>query len=278
MTDELKTLFKQSGTESIIDSPINQRATKIETVIHYHEQTKHNFNRYARSLGYLDWDTQPDPFRRYAGSPLLYLPFAEIDDTPGYSRLFEGQIESREITLETIGQFFELSLGLSAWKEFRGNRWALRVNPSSGNLHPTEGYVILGSLDSNESEKLGPMVCHYAPKEHCLELRRQFSLDVSEELMRPFPKGSFLIGLSSIHWREAWKYGERAFRYCQHDIGHALGALRISAGALGWRMVVLNDVGDEDVAKLLGLARDEDYINAEREHPDLLAVVIPSND
>ena len=24
------------------------------------------------------------------------------------------------------------------------------------------------------------------------------------------PEGSFLVGLSSVHWREAWKYGERA--------------------------------------------------------------------
>src|SRR5437660_12483691 len=41
-------------------------------------------------------------------------------------------------------------------------------------------------------------------------------------LMAAFPEDSFLVGLSSIHWREAWKYGERAFRYCQHDVGHAL--------------------------------------------------------
>ena len=32
----------------------------------------------------------------------------------------------------------------------------------------------------------------------------------------------FHVGLTSITWREAWKYGERAFRYCQHDVGHAL--------------------------------------------------------
>jgi len=26
----------------------------------------------------------------------------------------------------------------------------------------------------------------------------------------------FLVGISSIFWRESWKYGERAFRYCNH--------------------------------------------------------------
>ena len=40
---------------------------------------------------------------------------------------------------------FELALGLSAWKEYGGSRWALRCNPSSGNLHPTEAYVVAGA-------------------------------------------------------------------------------------------------------------------------------------
>jgi nitroreductase len=48
------------------------------------------------------------------------------------------------------------------------------------------------------------------------------------------------VGLSSIHWREAWKYGERAFRYCQHDVGHALATMRISAAALGWRLFLFS--------------------------------------
>ena len=47
-------------------------------------------------------------------------------------------------------------------------RWALRVNPSSGNLHPTEGYVLIGGI-----AELGeaPGLFHYAPAEHGLERR-----------------------------------------------------------------------------------------------------------
>ncbi len=72
--------------------------------------------------------------------------------------------------------------------------------------------------------------------------------------------GAFLVALTSIHWREAWKYGERAFRYCQHDVGHAIGALRVAA-SLAW---VAADaaaalVGCAHVAALLGLDRDADY-------------------
>ena len=54
-----------------------------------------------------------------------------------------------------------------------------------------------------------------------MELRTEFGLELWKELTDQLPQGSFHVRLSSIHWREAWKYGERAFRYCQHDIGHA---------------------------------------------------------
>ena len=52
----------------------------------------------------------------------------------------------RPLTAERLGLFLELSLGITAWKEFQGTRWSLRSNPSSGNLHPTEGYVVLPPL------------------------------------------------------------------------------------------------------------------------------------
>jgi len=82
------------------------------------------------------------------------------------------------------------------------------------------------------------------------------------------------VGLTSIAWREAWKYGERAFRYCQHDVGHAFAALRYAAAVLGWRMELLPEWNDAQLARLLGLDRSEDFTNAERETPELLVRVM----
>ena len=95
--------------------------------------------------------------------------------------------------------------------------------------------------------------------------------------MREFPAPSFLVGLSSIHWREAWKYGERAFRYCQHDAGHAIGALRIAAATLGWSATLLHGLADETIEDLLGLNRAEDFAGAEREHPAAVLAVWPAD-
>ena len=57
-------------------------AASIETVMRYHERTKHHFNRYAPGPGELDWANQPNPFRRYEGAPLVLLPLLDPDDEP----------------------------------------------------------------------------------------------------------------------------------------------------------------------------------------------------
>ncbi len=248
----------------------------LEIVKQYHKQTKHEFNRYARSLGYMDWANQPDPFRRYEEAPLIRLPLLTAEDeptSPSYDSLYSSEtILSQSVNLNSLSRFFEYSLSITAWKEYGGNRWALRSNPSSGNLHPTEGYLL---IRKKEGLPLEPGLYHYAPKEHGLEYRMKGENKYIENLLKPFPLQSFLIGLSSIHWREAWKYGERAFRYCQHDIGHAIGTLRIAATTLGWRVTILSGLDDRAVGTLLGLNRLHEFEQTEPEFPELICVVFP---
>ncbi|MBI4570299.1 MAG: SagB/ThcOx family dehydrogenase [Planctomycetes bacterium] len=242
----------------------------------YHHRTKHHFHRYAASLGYLDWETQPDPFRVYRGAPRTPLMLAADRVAAPFARLYQpGAIPPAPVTLESISVLFELALGLSAWKEHQGARWALRCNPSSGNLHPTEGYLLL----ARAANTLSPGVYHYVSRDHALELRCSLNATLAERLAGAMPQGAFAVGLSSIHWREAWKYGERAYRYCQHDAGHAVAAVRYAAAALGWTARLADGLADADVAALLGLDRAADFAGIDRldrEHPDALLVIAPA--
>jgi SagB-type dehydrogenase family enzyme len=63
--------------------------------------------------------------------------------------------------------------------------------------------------------------------------------------------------LTSIVWREAWKYGERAYRYCLHDIGHAWQALALSARAIGCDSFAFGHFQDDEVAQLCRPNLDE---------------------
>lgn len=248
----------------------------IEAVLRYHEETKHGFFRYAPGPRSMDWANQPDPFRRYAGAPLVRLPILPPDESPGYEALYRlAAIAPAPLDVRALSRFFEYALAVSAWKQAGELRWALRSNPSSGNLHPTEGYMVADTLAGLAAV---PALYHYAPREHALELRAELRPERFASLMHSFPPGAFLLGFSSVNWREAWKYGERAFRYCQHDVGHALGAARFAARTLGWGMQLLDGASDDTVAALLGIDRDADFAGAEREHPDCLAVVWPGDE
>ena len=93
--------------------------------------------------------------------------------------------------------------------------------------------------------------------------------------MRPAAPPRLWIGLASIHWRKAWKYGERAFRYCQLDIGHALGAIRYAAGVLGWRAQLVDGMDNAALAAATGGDRAADFAGVEPEDAELLIAIEP---
>ena len=250
-------------------------AEALQPAVAYHEATKHHYHRYARSLGYMDWANQPNPFRRYQGAVEIPLELKRLARSIPFDRMYEpNTVASAPVCLDTLSDFLHDSLALSAWKQSGTNRWALRVNPSSGNLHPTEAYLLVESLNGEGAD---PSLYHYVSESHSLERRASFSHQIRLSLMSCLPAGSFLVGLSSIIWREAWKYGERAFRYCQHDIGHAVAALRFSAALCGWQLALVSNWSTDDMALLLGLDRQKDFIDEEHEEVELLAVVAPNS-
>jgi SagB-type dehydrogenase family enzyme len=244
---------------------------RLAAVYRYHDGTKHHFQRFARSLGYLDWASQPSPFRGFADAPVFPL-----HAMPGYvparttfDQACRLEVPAEPLSAAAIGDVLRHALGLSAWKRFQTSRWALRVNPSSGNLHPTEAYVICGPLSGLANQ---PAVYHYSADRHALELRCAFDAEGWQHTFGG--RGEVvLVALTSIHWREAWKYGERAFRYCQHDLGHASAALSIAAGVVGWRTALVPAWSHRDIAAATGIDRDEDFFEAEREEPGCLIAV-----
>ncbi|MEZ4525225.1 MAG: SagB/ThcOx family dehydrogenase [Desulfobacterales bacterium] len=237
-------------------------------VFRCHEETKHHFHRFARSAGYMDWKNQPNPFRFYKVSDLLSLPLLKTDPAGEHMNLYQRERHSvLPFDRENIGGFLELSLGISAWKSAGAERWSLRMNPSSGNLHPEEAYLILP-----EQENLKSGLYHYNSFLHALEPRADVSAQLWEKIRNHFQTQVFFIGLSSIFWRESWKYGERAFRYCNLDTGHALAALRFSAGLMGWKLSCLHCLSHADMSNVLGFDRTQ-WKESEAEEAEVLCAV-----
>jgi SagB-type dehydrogenase family enzyme len=239
--------------------------------IAYHQRTTHQPQAMAPGPGGLDWSNQPDPFRSYEAATQIMLkrqgffPPAQEGSGKGAQKEFTWH---SPLNMESLSQLLFESLAISGQKSLANSRWSLRVNPSSGNLHPTECYLIAGPLAA-----LPPGVYHYAPKSHALELLAKMEEESWQALH--LPGGTLLLVFSSIYWRESWKYGERAFRYSMLDVGHALASVAVAAHCLGWQASLEDDPGTEDLTKLLGLEEQSQFshYDLEEEHADVLLAI-----
>ena len=93
-------------------------APSEQTIRAYHQRSKHARHRFAPGPGYLDWDTQPEPFRCYEGARRVDLPLDLEPPTRPFDDLDTGPPAPFDI--RGLGRFLELALGLSAWKEYGG--------------------------------------------------------------------------------------------------------------------------------------------------------------
>lgn len=252
-------------TSSAIPTPEASAEDPLHTVRQYHQRTKHRLDGYAKGPETLDWDNQPNPFRCFSGSlkiPLLLK--------PGLAQAECGSVLNGEplptpvdINHSSVSEFLRTSFGLAAWKQYGPDKWALRVNPSSGNLHPTEVYCLFDQGNDHHQAPVLNGLMHYQVDDHSLELR-------GESPSSGVLGDGFLVVLTSVLWRESWKYGERAFRYCQLDVGHALSCAAFAACALGWRTYWMPKIAPAALRGALGLTRPEYQTlrSEEGEHPD----------
>lgn len=234
---------------------------RVATVLSYHTRSKHALDRYAAGPGTLDWEAQPKAFRDWQGAKQVTLP-REIT----VSKITWGALATPRSPLplntQNLGSLLRLCVGLTAWKEYGGSRWSLRAHPSSGNLHPTETWLIAAKVDGLEDG-----LYHYQNLDHSLE-RRAWGGDVQA--------AGVWLGFSSIHWREAWKYGERAFRYCQLDMGHVLAAVSYAAALHGWRPRLLNS-DSVMTARCLGVDHIADFEGVESEDAEVILALDESD-
>ena len=243
---------------------------ETEHLFNYHQATKHTYQSVRVNARSLDWQNQPNPFRSYEGAPSIMLPsdpgfpdsgtFAVTAALGNHEEKAKENEERGEIPLDLswLSRLLWHSMAISAWKKAPGlgNRYSLRVNPSSGNLHPTETYLALrGFRDIDDG------LYHYRADRHALELRSPGAATerlAAALMISDREESPLIVGLTSIFWREAWKYRDRAYRYCCHDLGHAMMSLLLSARALGLVGRAIAHFGDLRLTQALGLTGSDE--------------------
>lgn len=132
----------------------------------------------------------------------------------------------------------------------------LRTAPSAGALYPLELYVLAGNV-----RDLPAGIYHYIRRQHRLELIRsgQFRADIAAAALHQswLEDSSAILIFTAVESRTIGKYGARGIRYIHMEAGHAAQNVLLQVVALGLGSTSVGAFDDEQVAKALGLPREE---------------------
>ncbi len=177
-----------------------------------------------------------------------------MEDDVSIEKALANRRSIREYTdeplpLEKISQLLWAAQGIT--DEPRGFRTA----PSAGALYPLETYLII-----NEVETLEPGVYRFDPEDETLELH--MAGDFASELaaaalgqawVREAPV-NILFG--AVYERIEPRYGERAERYTDMEIGHAAQNIYLQCESLGLGTVSVGAFDEDQTTSLLELPDD----------------------
>jgi SagB-type dehydrogenase family enzyme len=152
------------------------------------------------------------------------------------------EFASTALTWSQIGHLLWAAQGIT---DAEGKRTA----PSAGATYPLELYVATAEG-----------LFHYRPREH--DLVRVTGRDVRAHIRRAAGgqdaiDAPAVFAFTAVLARTAGRYGDRAIRYVQIEVGHAAQNLLLEAVALGLGAVPVGAFGDAVLHRALGLPADQ---------------------
>ena len=226
---------------------INSQMSDLSSASEYHHRTKYRRGRMPGSS--LDQSNQPGSTKIYEkalSSPLpkeLILPRIEA------ARALLGgfQRKPEPLSPDLLARLLYMSYGYTAQVDYQTEVFYYRSAPSAGALYPVEVYLTARGI-----EGLIDGLYHYNLGDFALNILRQGT--PPSEIPAP------AIFLSTVFFRSAWKYRERAFRYCLLDTGHVAENISIISPTLGLGTRFEADFDDLALNNYLGLKPEKEAV------------------
>lgn len=184
---------------------------------------------------------------------IIELPAPRTDGTSSIEAALRQRRSVREYTDEplTLAEISQL-----LWAAQGVTHGSGRTAPSAGALFPLEIYVVTVRVDG-----LAPGLYKYRIGEHeLLELRRGnvhsdlVTAALSQDCVRD---AAAVFAIGAVVERTAAKYGDRAVRYVDMEVGAAAQNVSLQAAALGLGTVVVGAFNDARLEEVLCMERKE---------------------
>ena len=242
---------------------------RADAIRQFLSATDHAPNRLnGQYKGTLNPALRPRPDKRYPTLAPLPLPVvAERPPSPvsaltAIADAGEGGTTSVSLfDVDALARIAFVTNGITKLVRRGGQAMAFRAAPTTGALYHIELYLVTGDLPG-----LPAGVYHYGAHDHALrQLRagdfRQVVVAASGQEPAIAQAPAILV-MTSVFWRNAWKYAARAYRHTYWDAGTMLpNTLAVSAAAGIPARLVLS-FADAAIAGLLGLNLDREGVVA----------------
>ena len=225
----------------------------FDAALTYHEATKHSEVTVGTSAHYLDWENRPSQFKEYQNLSSISLP-KEFPHPKQNSLMAIGGPSDEEgsdkIGIETLAEILFFSAGLTRKMRIGNEFHYMRAASATGALYPIELYVISSKIPGLEAG-----VYHFNPFHFCLVMVRKgdYRPTLEDAGSKDSSSAPFTVALTSIAWRNAWKYGARSYRHWFWDSGVIAANLLATAQSNGLRARLGMAFVDTEVDKLLAL-------------------------
>jgi SagB-type dehydrogenase family enzyme len=225
---------------------------KDSSALTYHDATKHSEISLRTSGHYLDWENKPSPFKVYRNLPSIPLPRDFPRPEEPALKAIRGEIPSKTVKpdLAVLAEILFFSAGLTRKMKFGSEEYYMRAASATGALYPIELYVVSGDIPSLKSG-----VYHFSPKVFALVQLREgdFRSDLALASDESSASSPFTIVMTSLAWRNAWKYEARSYRHWFWDSGVIDANLLATCTSEGLSCKLVLGFVDSMVDKLLGL-------------------------
>ncbi|MBW3634545.1 MAG: SagB/ThcOx family dehydrogenase, partial [Chloroflexi bacterium] len=218
--------------------------------------------------GTLNPALRPRPDKRYpALAPQPLPPVADLTPSgvPALTAIADtGERSTTSMStldVDAVARIAFFTNGITKSVRRGGQTMAFRAAPTTGALYHIELYLVTGDLPG-----LPAGVYHYGAHDHALrQLRAGDFRQVVVEATGHEPataQAPAILVMTSVFWRNAWKYAARAYRHTYWDAGTMLPNTLAMANATGIPARLVLSFADAAIAELLDLDLDREGIVA----------------